>query len=152
MTPSKIRAATVLEKATQVRGMLAGIRDLPLASLREFRSDARNSAAAESYLRRALEGLLDLGRHMLAKGFGRGPVEYKEIAVGLVRVGVLDAACGELLMELAGYRNRLVHFYDEIGEQELYEICSGQLGDIESVLGALLKWAREHPESVDGTL
>jgi len=72
--------------------------------------------------------------------------------VGLVRVGVLDEARGALLLELAGYRNRLVHFYDEIAEQELYEICSGQLGDIESVLGRLLEWAREHPESLDRTL
>jgi len=32
-------------------------------------SDPRNVASAESYLRRGLEALLDLGRHLLAKGF-----------------------------------------------------------------------------------
>lgn len=36
-----------------------------------------------------------------------------------------------LLKILAGYRNRMVHFYHEITPKELYEICSGELEDIE---------------------
>ena len=42
----------------------------------------------------------------------------------MVRVGVLDEENGALLRELAGYRNRLVHFYHEVSDLELYEICS----------------------------
>lgn len=152
MTPGKIRAATLLAKAAQVNGMLDGIRALPLGSLAEFQSDPRNAAAAESYLRRALEALLDLGRHMLAKAFAEGPSEYKAVAGALVRTGLLDERQGALMAELAGYRNRMVHFYDEVSDRELYEITSGQLGDIESLLEALLGWARRHPEKVDGAL
>jgi len=32
---------------------------------------------------------------------------------------------------MAGYRNRLVHFYDEVSEAELYKIIQNNLGDIE---------------------
>jgi uncharacterized protein YutE (UPF0331/DUF86 family) len=152
VSPSKIRAAAVLQKTAQVEAMLLGLEGLPLASLEAFASDPRNPAAAESYLRRALEALLDLGRHMLAKGFGQGPAEYKEIATRLADVGVLDRAQGALLTELAGYRNRLVHFYDEVSASELYDICSGQLDDIRRLLQALLAWARQHPEMIDGAL
>ena len=59
MTPGMIRAEVVLEKAAWIRRMLAELRRLPLANLEEFVADHRNPAAAESYLRRALEGLLD---------------------------------------------------------------------------------------------
>ena len=71
MTPSLINAAVVADRMTWVTAMLDGIRALPLRSREEFDGDARNAAAAESYLRRALEALLDLGRHVLAKGFGQ---------------------------------------------------------------------------------
>ena len=152
MTPARIRAATVLEKAGRIEAMLQGIRSLPLASPGDFQSDPRNAAAAESYLRRALEALLDLGRHILAKGCGRAPAEYKEVAAALARAQVLDQVRGTLMLELAGYRNRLVHFYDEISERELYDICTTQLGDIESVRDALLDWVRRHPERVEGEL
>jgi uncharacterized protein YutE (UPF0331/DUF86 family) len=132
--------------------MVRGIRALPLESVADFRAEARNVAAAESYLRRALEALLDLGRHVLAKGFGEGPSEYKALAPALQRTGVLDERQASLLLELAGYRNRMVHFYDEISDRELYEICTRQLGDIELLLEALLGYARDHPEMVDGGL
>ncbi len=78
MTPGKVRAATILQKSARVNAMLLGIQSLPLGTFKEFTGDPRNPAAAESYLRRALEGLLDLARHILAKGMGQAPAEYKE--------------------------------------------------------------------------
>lgn len=37
-------------------------------------------AIAESYLRRALEAIFDIGRHITAKTASKGIVEYKELA------------------------------------------------------------------------
>jgi uncharacterized protein YutE (UPF0331/DUF86 family) len=152
MTSSHLRATTVLERIAWINQMLADLRSLPLADFSAFQADPRNVAAAESYLRRGLEALLDLGRHLLAKGFGLAVTEYKEIAVALVQVGVLDEGTGHLLRDLAGYRNRLVHFYDAVSDHELYDICSTQSGDIEIVLTALVKWIREHPDKIDRTI
>ncbi len=109
-------------------------------------------AAAQSYVRRALEALLDLGRHVLAKGLGKGVLEYKQVAVALQREGLLDERTGSALVEMAGYRNRLVHFYDEVGAGELYEICTRRLDDVRDVRGQLLAWLRANPERVDGNL
>jgi uncharacterized protein YutE (UPF0331/DUF86 family) len=72
--------------------------------------------------------------------------EYKEIARGLVEVRVLEEKDGNVLRQLAGYRNRLVHFYNEISERELYEICSNQPEDAELLLSKLTEWIRVHPE------
>lgn len=98
--------------------MLDGVRALPLASLEAFTADAQTTAVAESYLRRSLEALLDLGRHMLAKGFGEPAAKYKAIAAGLERHGVLDVPTARLLRTLAGYRNRMVHFYHELSAED----------------------------------
>lgn len=152
MTPARVSAKVVTERAGWVRAMLAGLRNLPLESLEEFRRDPRNAAAAESYLRRALEALLDLGRHVLAKSFGRAVAEYKEVANALVEEGILSGTEGDLLRQLAGYRNRMVHFYHEISFPELYSICSAQLSDVETVLRSLTDWVEKHPERVDGAL
>ncbi|MCX6373876.1 MAG: DUF86 domain-containing protein [Actinobacteria bacterium] len=130
--------------------MLAGIERLPLSDPAAFAADSRNAASAESYLRRALEVLLDLGRHIIAKGIGQGPAEYKEVAIALARAHVLDEAQGALLVRLAGCRNRLTHFYDEVTDKELYEICTQHAGDIGDLLDALLGWVRRHPQLVEG--
>ena len=149
MTRSQVRAAIVADRASWVRRMVEGLRSLPGESLESFLSDPRTVAAAESYVRRGLEALLDLGRHILAKGFGRAVVEYKDIPLQLREIGVVGEREAGLLRDMAGYRNRLVHFYSEVTPQELFHIRSTRLTDIEEVLSALLRWLQAHPELMD---
>jgi len=120
MTPQLIRSRVISERSAWIRDMLEKLKALPLESFESFISDRRNTASAESYLRRALEALLDLGRHVLAKGFGLAVTEYREIAQRLAEQEILSADDGRLLEKMAGYRNRMVHFYQEISNQELY--------------------------------
>ncbi len=151
MSPGSISRVVVADKVAVVRRMLDGIRSLPLADLATFTRDPRMVAAADSYLRRALEGLLDLARHILAKGFGRAPAEYAEVARQLGEVGVVDAALAARLGLMARYRNRMVHFYDEMTEQELFTIVTTELGDIEAVVSAVAGWLAAHPDRVAET-
>jgi uncharacterized protein YutE (UPF0331/DUF86 family) len=132
--------------------MVSEIRRLPLESWDAFSADKRNIWAAESCLRRALEALLDLGRHILAKCFAKGVTEYKQIAEELEKGKVLSPEKATLLRTLAGYRNRMVHFYDEITPKELYTLCSEQLDDLLIVRDAYLNWIKANPEKVDETL
>lgn len=152
MSPSKVSRRIVLDRLAWVDRMLGEIRLLPLVDRASFLADNRNVWAAESCLRRAIEALFDIGRHVLARGFGRGDVEYREIAAGLGATGVLDAEQSPLMRQLAGYRNRLVYFYHEVSAGELFEICSRQLGDLEAIRGAYQRWLASHPDMVDASL
>ncbi len=149
MTPEMISARVVAERLRWIEQMLRRLQALPLEDEAAFLSDPRNVAAAESYLRRALEALLDLGRHVLAKGFAVGVSEYHQIGEQLVQQGVLSEAEGHLLQTMASYRNRMVHFYHEVTPEELYRICSRQLQDVERVTEALKHWLMRHPERLD---
>lgn len=152
MSPGAISKRIASERLEWVASMLHEIETLPLGDEKTFQQDRRNIWSAESCLRRALEALLDLGRHILAKGFGRGVSEYKEIAMALGEEGVLEKDEVDGLRTLAGYRNRMVHFYHEISKEELYEICTTQLGDVRTLAAALKRWLNDHPERVDPSL
>jgi len=146
MTRTEINPAIVADKSQQIRAMLEGVASLPLDSLEASLEDPRTLAAGESYLRRALEALLDLGRHLLAKGCGVAASEYKEIASKLGETGILPPRQTERFIQMAGYRNRLVHFYDEITPRELYGILTEHLSDVEDVLDRMVRWVRENPD------
>ena len=152
MTPQPLRSKIIPDRTDWIRRMLAQLRALPAEDFETFRADARNVAAAESYLRRALEALLDLGRHVLSKGFARPVTEYGEIAPALVAVGILNDEQSGLLRQMAGYRNRMVHFYHEISERELYDIVTTELGDVDRALEAILDWLRNHLDLLDHAL
>jgi uncharacterized protein YutE (UPF0331/DUF86 family) len=148
MSPGHVSRIVVADKIALIRRMLQGIGTLPLDSLASFTADPRMVAAADSYLRRALEAVLDLGRHVLAKGFGRAPAEYAEVARQLGEVGVVDAPLASRLVLMARYRNRMVHFYDEITDAELFRIVTQELGDLEGVISAVTGWMLAHPDRV----
>lgn len=152
MTPKKIRAEIVLERIGWIRKMLEALRRLPASDITEFTSDERTAAAAESYLRRSLEALLDLGRHILAKGFGEGVVEYRAIATSLVERGIVGEEHRQLLTSMAGYRNRLTHFYSEVTVEELHDIVANRLPDIDAAVEAVLDWLRANPDLLDRSL
>ena len=149
MTAGQASRRVVSDRLEIVSKLLEQIRALPLGDRDLFFDDSRNASAAESCLRRSLEALLDLGRHILAKAYGAGVSEYKEIADELRRCEVLSAADAELLRTLAGYRNRLVHFYHEVAAEELFTLCSEKLGDLEQIRGAYMAWVETHPEKID---
>lgn len=152
MIQSKINQRVIADRLAWIDRMLMEIRALPLGTYKVFIQDNRNIWSAESCLRRSLEALLDIGRHILAKAYGRGVTEYKEIARALGENRVLDAECADLMEILAGYRNRMVHFYQEISTEELYKICNEELGDINKVKTALAIWVENHTDLVDKNL
>jgi len=152
MTPSQLRYRVVAERISWVQQMIGSIRSLLPETYEEFCADVRNPAAAESFLRRGLEALLDLGRHILAKGFGVGVSEYKEIVSELAHAGVLNEEDASRMRQLAGYRNRLVHFYQEISDRELFDICRLYIQDVEGVLETLTRWLKSNPDRLDHSL
>lgn len=152
MSPGSISQRVILARIEFIRLALRRIRELPLHSLVEFQADSRNFAAAESHLRRSLEALFDLGRHLLAKGFGIPVESYRDVATRLQEQGVLSQPDGQLLVRLAGYRNRMVHFYHDVTEEELYEICANRLGDVETMVEELAHWIGNHSEMMDRSL
>jgi uncharacterized protein YutE (UPF0331/DUF86 family) len=152
VSPGKLNKRVVGDRIAWLDKMIAEIRALPLATYEEFSANQRDVWAAESCLRRALEAIFDLGRHILAKGFGQGVTEYKQIASELEKAGVLSNSQARLLSTVAGYRNRLVHFYHEVTFEELYEICRDNLDDLLKIKNAFLEWVNNNPDQIDETI
>jgi uncharacterized protein YutE (UPF0331/DUF86 family) len=150
--PGPVSQRVILDRLEWVARMTAEIATLPLDDKAVFLGDDRNSYVAESCLRRALEALLDIGRHILAKQGTQGAIEYKEVAVKMGQMGVLSAEDAARLRLMAGYRNRLVHFYHEVTPDELFEICSRQLGDVTAVADGFRAWLRANPDLLDDSL
>ena len=52
---------------------------------------------------------------------------------------ILNEEETELMRKMAGYRNRMVHFYHEITPDELHEICLDHLEEIKLLLDRMLQ-------------
>jgi uncharacterized protein YutE (UPF0331/DUF86 family) len=122
MVISKLNIDKIVKTLSLIQEYILELRTLSMIEEKEFISDKRNPAAAESYLRRLLEAVFDIARHILAKTFGFKDLEYKRIAQELGKKGIVDKEYSRILIKMAGYRNRMVHLYYEVGPEELYKL------------------------------
>ena len=121
----------------KIRDLIADIQDcikkmseLSELSLDEFKTDPRNYPVAEHYVRRSLEGILTIGTHILS----RLPVktkDYQDIITELGKKGIVPMDFAERNKKLAGYRNRIVHLYWEVEEDEIYDVMKKHLRDLD---------------------
>lgn len=138
MTPGRVSLKVVGDLFLVIKECLEALRALPSGSTEEFTSDLRNAGAAESFLRRAIQAIFDILRHLLAKGYGQGTLEYKQLArLAVEKQIVRDPRLGDILHKLAGFRNRLTHFYQEVTAEELFGIVQNQLEDLEQIADEL---------------
>jgi uncharacterized protein YutE (UPF0331/DUF86 family) len=138
MTPGAVDLKIVRDRLLLVEQSVGDLRSLPHDTLEAFISDRRNVLAADAALRRGLEALFDIARHLLAKGAGVGSLEYREVAVRTAEHGIVtDPGLVTKMVEMAGYRNRLTHHYDEVTAEELHGILTDDLGDIAALADEL---------------
>lgn len=108
--------------------------------------DGDTPAIAESYIRRSLEAIFDVGRHITARTAGKGIVEYKEVASALGSAGVVTKGLSERLKLMAGYRNRLIHFYHEVTDKELFLIVNNNISDMEDFVKEIKTFIEKYKE------
>lgn len=129
MSDLKLDKEIILEKFDIIQKSLARLEKLkPLSKGKFFLDD--NFAIAEHYLRYALEATFDICAHILARIPGVKVDEYKEMALEMGKQKLVPGDFAEKkLYEMAGYRNRLTHFYFEVKPTEMHKIIHKDLGD-----------------------
>jgi uncharacterized protein YutE (UPF0331/DUF86 family) len=86
---------------------------------------------AENRLRRAIEALFDLGRHLVVKSGAGVPPDYRSVIELLKEGGILPGDFAGRIEGMAGYRNRIVHDYNRVTPDELYHILHNRLSDFD---------------------
>ncbi len=141
MTPTGIRLKVVRERLGHAEKCLQGLRSLPTSSLEEFLSDPRNAWSAKTLIQEAIQAIFDTARHLAARGFGVGQLEYRQVVEYLAEQGLVSEATGRVFDQVAGYRNRLVHHYEGVVAEELFGLARDHLGDLEKIIAELREGA-----------
>ena len=130
----------VLDRISIIKNSLKRLKEISELSKQEFIKNDDYFATTEHHLRRALEAVLDLGRHICVKeDFGQ-PQDYTEVFDILNSGGVLSKEFTESIRGMAGYRNRLVHMYNQVDKEEIYQILQQRLDDFETFIEEVMNY------------
>lgn len=126
-----INERLVADRLDEIRAAVARLKRFHGQDREAFTADADAFAIAEHHLRRALEALLDVGRHLTAKLKLGKPEEYSAVVAALATAGVLPPDFAQRAIAMARYRNRLVHLYWRVTPGEVHELILSKLGDFD---------------------
>lgn len=118
------------------------IEDLKRLTPEEFIADPHKVGSAKYNLIVVIEGAVDLCNHIIAKNKLRSPEDYADTFRVMEEKGFFDSEFANSLMQMARFRNRLVHLYWDIDDAEIHRIIQARLEDIRRFLkelGTLLK-------------
>lgn len=136
---------TILKRINGIQEEIKELEKLAKLPFHEF-AEGVGFKLSQYHMHRALEGVFHIGSHILSRIPGADAAEYKEIAKKLGEFKIIDKNFSETkLSEMAGYRNRLVHFYAEISSKEIYDIINNNIQDFDIFLEAI-KTVLENPQ------
>ena len=119
-----------------VRGTVRKLERLRAEGRDAFMSDEVAQAAATRWLQTAIEALIDMANHVIARERLGVPRAYSEAMEILVREGILPAERRDTFLAMVRFRNRAVHLYDKVGADEIWRILQEDLGDFDVFIGA----------------
>jgi len=108
-----------------LRGLAAVPRDV-------FLHDPDKIGNAKYHFVIAIECSIDIANHVIASEAFRLPKDNADSFAVLVDEGILPAASKEPLAAMAGFRNRLVHLYANVGDDRVYEYLLHSLDDLDA--------------------
>lgn len=107
------------------------------ASFQAYQDDKMLRRAVERCLQVAVEACLDIGRRIIALEGFRYPEDNRDVFRVLAEEGVVSADLLSTLLQMARFRNLIVHDYARIDDARVYNILKKRLGDFDDFAEAL---------------
>lgn len=112
-------------------GRLTKLAQVPVA---EFTEETTDFHAAVRLLQVSIEGVIDLGNHIVAQERLGIPKTYGEVFELLAEGGIIPRSFTATARRMARFRNRVVHLYADVDEKEVYNILQHNLCDFSSFI------------------
>ncbi len=117
---------------------------LKAKTFEEFTSDFRNADSTLHRLQTSVQALLDIGGYIIASLGLRTPNTNTDIIEILSEAGYISKEDAETYIKMSQFRNRIVHLYNHIDTETLYDILVNELDDIMQFYTCLIKIIESH--------
>ena len=122
----------IISKLQKLDEYIKYLKEVQKINKNQFMEDYHFFGLAERYLQLSIEILLDVGKLLVViKGLKR-PEENQEIFSALRDEKIISEKLADNLMGVANFRNILVHDYEKIDREIVYEKLRNNLDDFEN--------------------
>ena len=139
----------MLRLVSELRKSVRRLKILSRIEKEELIGDPDKMASAKYHFIVAIESCIDMCNHIISKNSFRVPEDYADTFRVMSEEGALEKEKLNDLVAMAKFRNRLVHLYWEVNNDQLHEILLSRLGDFGMVLTSISSYLNWNDLSTD---
>jgi len=129
----------ILAKAGKVDSHLRRIREKKAVTLEEFLGDLDRQESILFNMQMAIQSCIDIAAHVISDEEMGVPGSTNEMFYMLQENSWLPPELTEKMVAAAGFRNLIVHEYDNVDLKRVYDIAQQDISDLEDFLKAIVK-------------
>ncbi len=130
----------ITKLSSEIFNAIEKLNELSSLPKEEFLSDSHKVASAKYFLIVSIEAAIDMCNHLISKNRLRVPEDYADTFRVMGEVGAFSKGFVEKLIEMAKFRNRLVHIYWEVDDEAIYEILQEDIQDIKEFVDIFMRF------------
>jgi len=144
---SKIEKDRVTEFLRLLSDDLKTLREKTEISKAIYRGSRDVQAIVERRLQTATESCINIGNHLIARLGLRPPADYADVFRVMGEGHLLPSELTDQMMDMARFRNLLVHVYWAIDHEKVYDSLRGRLATLEGFASHIGGWLKIHEMS-----
>jgi uncharacterized protein YutE (UPF0331/DUF86 family) len=121
----------ITKLSSELLNALRRLKELADLPKEEFLSNPHFIGSAKYHLIVAIEAAIDMCNHVISRNRLRVPEDYADTFRVMREAEFFDDEFADRLMQMARFRNRLVHFYWKVDDEIVYEILQTDVRDLE---------------------
>lgn len=126
------KIAYIREQETAIQSLLSA------RSKEEILGDPWLVRGLKYAMQTAIEALIDISYHVAARVFRHAAADARDALRVLRENGLIGEEDLERYTSMVGFRNRVVHGYQQVSAERVYELASRELGDLERFIEQVL--------------
>ncbi len=136
---SSLDQAILAERAAAVERHINRLKSRLPKDLKDFKPNTDASDTVILHLWQAIQIIIDTALSACVHFRLGTPVSYAEAFLKLSESGYLEKELGIRLVHAAGFRNRIVHAYEELDMHKVYKIAAEGPPDLNAFLASINK-------------
>ena len=128
---------TMVKLVSELRRNVARLQDLSRLAEAEFFKDPDKIGSAKYHFIVAIESCIDMCNHVISRNGFRAPEDYGDTFRVMNEEGAFEQDFSDELVNMAKFRNRLVHIYLEVENKQVYEILQDRLNDFKKFIDSI---------------
>ena len=134
-----IESDKIRQKIQFMRDKLRQLEDVQAMTYEDFITQPFVFDGSLRALQVMIEAMLDIGSHIVAReGYGI-PHTYANVITLLADNDVFTTEQAGIYVNMVGFRNRIVHLYDEVEPEIVYELITKSLGDFRDFMVTIIQ-------------